>query len=799
MSVTERRAARLALVAALFGLLYSLYLLTYSGIFYADDGRWLFDTTESIAERGSLVLNQTTHLRPLRKSDVEPMQPLLAVPLYLLAKQLDFVGNVQTVFLFNPLVTAATALVLFYYALQLDYSQRDALLAALVFGMGTIAWPYTKNFFREPLATLFLLTSFMFMHRWRSTFGVADDRRAFDWLALGGLAYVASALTKETMLVAAPLLAVYALPKLDRLRANRRSLLILGGNLLLVVALIGAGVLLLKVGFGALGSRYNIVSALRSLVGGMGQAGPGIAGFLVSPGKSVFVFSPVGLLALGGLLLRERDSLRERWLAIGILLVFAVFYAAVRPTVWYGGTNWGPRFLVPITPFLVLGAMPLLRRSLDARSRWPKVGLAALGLASLMVQVAGTLINFHDYFRVLQAQGVQRGAVWTIAIWQVRYSQVVGHWRIIGREGLDVFWARPELDGLALGASIVGVLIFGALLLWVATRAVAQREAWFVAGGSAVLATLLSGMVLVRAYDEPYFQGGNADLHELVDYLTENVSSEEAILLGNTAYVNFFANYYKADSIWYSMPHSPGERHSEEEVAAVISDDPDELIHPRSIALVRALDGSHPFWLVEDSSPALPWNPRPPEWWAATHYYTVKREEFSPTVRAIQYLSFAAPAIDAPPANELGARSGEAIVLVGYDLSGLDRSDAVAFHPGDELGLSLVWYAEDVPAEDYIAAVYLNGPDGQLVLQDDRTPVATFRPTTTWQRGETLRDNFGFILPDDLPPGTYQIRTTMYRWPSLERLPTVSAEGDNLGDDLLVTVFEVVASNLAVD
>ena len=91
------------------------------------------------------------------------------------------------------------------------------------------------------------------------------------------------------------------------------------------------------------------------------------------------------------------------------------------------------------------------------------------------------------------------------------------------------------------------------------------------------------------------------------------------------------------------------------------------------------------------------------------------------------------------------------------------------------------------------------GPDGQLRLQQDRTPVATFRPTTSWQPGEMLRDNYGFVLTPDLPLGRYQIWVAMYTWPSQERLLATTAEGEELGDFLVAATFELVDSDASLD
>src|SRR5690606_4934602 len=73
---------RAALAAALAALLFCAYLLTFSGVPVSDDERHIIDTTDSMAVRGNLLLNQTSYLQPIQVTLVEPGQPLLSVPLY---------------------------------------------------------------------------------------------------------------------------------------------------------------------------------------------------------------------------------------------------------------------------------------------------------------------------------------------------------------------------------------------------------------------------------------------------------------------------------------------------------------------------------------------------------------------------------------------------------------------------------------------------------------------------------------------------------------------------------------------
>ena len=94
---------------------------------------------------------------------------------------------------------------------------------------------------------------------------------------------------------------------------------------------------------------------------------------------------PVFLFAVAGLVVmwRERHDLRAEWwvitsVSVGYLLINAGFYG------WHGGWAHGPRYLVPMFPFLLL---PMVFAPLRG---WP-FGLA---LAASVAQVAPGVAAF---------------------------------------------------------------------------------------------------------------------------------------------------------------------------------------------------------------------------------------------------------------------------------------------------------------------------------------------------------------------------------------------------------------------
>ena len=88
---------------------------------------------------------------------------LVAVPLACLGLVVPVWGMVQTAMLLNVVVTALTGTLLFLYVRRLGYGECSGVVIALVFGLGTMAWPYSKYFFSEPLNGLCLLAAAYFL------------------------------------------------------------------------------------------------------------------------------------------------------------------------------------------------------------------------------------------------------------------------------------------------------------------------------------------------------------------------------------------------------------------------------------------------------------------------------------------------------------------------------------------------------------------------------------------------------------------------------------------------------------
>lgn len=112
---------------------------------------------------------------------------------------------------------------------------------------------------------------------------------------------------------------------------------------------------------------------------------------------------------------------------------------------------------------------------------------------------------------------------------------------------------------------------------------------------------------------------------------------------------------------------------------------------------------------------------------------------------------------------------GDGMRLVGYDAQSVDL-DA-----GKLLYVQLYWEVDAAPVQDWTVFVHLRGVDAagapQLLAGADSRPGAGSLPTTRWQPGWRVLDEYQLLLPADLPAGTYTLAIGLY-----------DDEGDRLPD-----------------
>jgi hypothetical protein len=769
---------RIHLLLAIFVLLASMYMLTYDGDIESGDTLGLFDAVASQVRFGDDLLAlsawfwqpdaQPAHeLFPLQHSAAEPLQTWLGAVLYWLADKLPGVGLVHAVWLLNVLVAAAAGCVVFLYALALGHAERTAVLGAVGFGLGTIVWPYSKTFFREPLALLLILLTAFFAERWRQS-----GYRAWKLLLGAGIAAAGAFLTKEAIIFAAPALVLLVLPAVPRLRPWVRRLTVFW----LVLVVLALVLVAIQPYITVQQLRGTIIPILSPL---FGQRSPYLGSvfleaarqalhtYLLSIGGSVWGTSPLALLALPGLaLLFRRRQYRLVWAVPVLVLGFAFGYALLRGPHWFGGFSWPPRFLIPVAPFLIIAGLP----ALDAALRSPKrrlwlAGIGLLALYSLWVQLSGLLLPWSAYNQVLppEAHGLSE---WTGGLNEARYLRWVLLPPLWAERPLYLAWVRTNTPLWALLfaslALTAGWLVVNGL--WKPSK-IARRTLRLGYALPLVFAVFTwLGLRMINA-DPLYTPPSSQTLLALLPVVEAETTPDDVLLLNSDSYVPFFMNSGKINQPRIvSLPDQPGEQPSPEQPPKVVSSNPADLLVTSTTTLIHNLAQTHEtLWLLVDSSSWLPYRVRPVERFLTTHYYPIREVPLDPpdpTVRLLEFSTVSAP--DAAgfraPDTLTDLHFGDALRLLGLTLPA-----GISYAPGAVLLVSFYWQADVALEQDYTIAWFVADSAGNVVAQgQDSPPVGGFQPTSQLRPGVPVWDNRALRLPETLTPGTYALWARVY-------------------------------------
>jgi hypothetical protein len=130
---------------------------------------------------------------------------------------------------------------------------------------------------------------------------------------------------------------------------------------------------------------------------------------------------------------------------------------------------------------------------------------------------------------------------------------------------------------------------------------------------------------------------------------------------------------------------------------------------------------------------------------------------------------------------------GDSLELMGY------RTQAGApLHPGGSFQITLYWRCQAPVSQDYTVFVHLIDSSGLVRVQQDTFPRAGSYPTSIWETGEIVPDEYTLTVPSGAPSGVYRIEVGMYDWPGLQRL--VTKTGNTVLGDQVVLPLPVIVS-----
>jgi hypothetical protein len=453
------------LVAAWLGLFsLLLYIGTARGTLSFGDDASMLGVTRSIATHASFAVPPGT---PGASPGIDGRyyskyglgQSALAVPFYLVGR---FVYERSDAVLrnanpdANPITYcacllgivsgAATVVLLYLTCISLGFGQFASAISTIAFGASTFAWFYARTFMTEPTSTFFLVLAFY------ALLSSTQDSGLF-WLFVSGFGLGVALLVRLQNSIVLP---VFAASLIWMVRASGRN----WKTALRAVTVWAAPIL---ASFAVI-TEYNYLRFGNPLDTGFNaQLAPfklaqfifqtplyvGLYGLLLSPGKGMLWYAPVLIPALyGWRFLWQRNS--GATTVMGTLAVtYLLFYAPV--TWWFGGGCWGPRFMVEILPFLMIGFAALIDHGLGLIG-WSVVG--ALSTLSFFIQLPSILVSYVPYIALMKTSpgGLAR------TLWNPAYSPIIVQTKYLLRHTYPY-----DLAYNAYPSTFLGWLQFGSL------------------------------------------------------------------------------------------------------------------------------------------------------------------------------------------------------------------------------------------------------------------------------------------------------------------------------------------------
>ncbi len=129
---------------------------------------------------------------------------------------------------------------------------------------------------------------------------------------------------------------------------------------------------------------------------------------------------------------------------------------------------------------------------------------------------------------------------------------------------------------------------------------------------------------------------------------------------------------------------------------------------------------------------------------------------------------------------------GDQIDLIGYDL------DKLQAQPEDTISLTLYWQARQEMDQDYTVFTHLIDGENRTWAQKDSQPLNGDYPTSVWDEGEMVKDQYEMTLPADIPAGEYSIEVGFYLARTGERLPVLDDSGQMQDNRVLLETIGVI-------
>jgi hypothetical protein len=386
-------------------------------------------------------------------SESKPQEPVfaskglllsaIAVPFYLIANLLSLDPLTVIGLSVNSLIISLTSLIVFCFSFDLYESRRIAFVLGIVFLGSSFILPYNNTLFPQPLQSLCLITAAFFLYKSRhisNSFICTltqledrnNDRRGTIYSGLAAVFLGMSVLASPVSIIFIP---VFIICSFLYLRHNKKLITSFLLSLAVMIFLVGAINYLRFESF----TEFGYGGGYGTLY--YNQGWTGLLGLLASPGKGLIIYFPLVIafpIAMKYIYRKDKGFfLLSAFIVIASWLYFGTIEANNDSRMWSGAIAWGPRYLIPLLPFITITLGTLLERLRFGKTKWTypiKAALIALFFAGIIINMPGSLV-WSEYGTIYawEKEGLGGGAL-EIMTWNPNYSPIILHLKILSED-----------------------------------------------------------------------------------------------------------------------------------------------------------------------------------------------------------------------------------------------------------------------------------------------------------------------------------------------------------------------------
>jgi hypothetical protein len=318
-----------------------------------------------------------------------------AVPFYYAANFFSASPAVTVGLFVNSLFISLTAVIIFCICIEMRRSNKVAFATSLVYSVCSFVWPYSATFWVQPLQGLLLVSTTYFIlltshrnHLFLCDYILERKRKSFLFAGLAGLTLGLSVFAHPTSLIFIPAFLAYSFFSVMRHQKQNLILLIL----VLATVLFSAGLINYARYHSFTEFGYGYFSTLAAHNGWKG-----LIGLLVSPGAGLIFYFPLAVLLPLGAKYMYKENKSLFYLSLYIIIANWIYFGTLsfgfEPASWSGGIAWGPRYLLPVVPFMLI-VLGSIFQNIKKRVLLKSIVLG-LCIAGFYVNLSGVLIWFQ--------------------------------------------------------------------------------------------------------------------------------------------------------------------------------------------------------------------------------------------------------------------------------------------------------------------------------------------------------------------------------------------------------------------